>query len=75
MIDIEFCRKSGCDYYFGGLDDCMSDDERVPKDLLKICKTSRYQVYLIGKENKKGKYEKYSKNYSYSFNKHFVFYG
>lgn len=55
MIDIKFCRESGCDYYFGGLDDCMSDDECVPKDYLKICKTSRYQVYLIGKENKRGK--------------------
>ena len=52
MVDIEFCRKSGCDYYFGGFDDCMRDDEGIPKDYLKMCKTARYQIYLIGKENK-----------------------
>lgn len=54
MVDIEFCRKSGCDYYFGGLDDCMVDDESVPKDYLKMCKTSKYRVYLIEKEMKEG---------------------
>ena len=55
MVDIKFCRESGCDYYFNGLDDCMVNDENVPKDYLKMCKTSRYQVYLIGKENEGGK--------------------
>lgn len=54
MIDIKFCRKSGCDYYFGELDDCMYGDRDIPKDYLKMCKTSKYQVYLIGKENQKG---------------------
>ena len=52
VVDIEFCRKSGCDYYFGSLDDCMYGDRDIPKDYLKMCKTSRYQVYLIEKENK-----------------------
>ena len=55
MVDIEFCRKSGCDYYFNKLDDCMYGDKNLPKDYLRICKTARYQVYLIGKENKRGK--------------------
>ena len=54
MVDIKFCRESGCDYYFKGLDDCMWGDKDIPKDYLKICNTSRYQVYLIEKENKKG---------------------
>ena len=49
MVDIKFCRKSGCDYYFNKLDDCMYGDKNLPKDYLRICKTSRYQVYLIGK--------------------------
>ena len=31
----------------------MYGDKNLPKDYLKMCKTSRYQVYLIGKENKK----------------------
>ena len=53
MVDIEFCRKSGCDYYFGSLNDCMYGDRDIPKDYLRICKTSRYQVYLIGKENER----------------------
>ena len=55
MVDIKFCRKSGCDYYFNKLDDCMYGDENLPKDYLRICKTSRYQVYLIGEENERGK--------------------
>ena len=53
MVDIEFCRKSGCDYYFSGFDDCVYGDKNIPKDYLRMCKTSRYQVYLIDKENKK----------------------
>ena len=54
MVDVEFCRKSGCDYYFSGLDDCMVNDENVPKDYLKMCNTANYKVYLIWKEMKEG---------------------
>lgn len=54
MVDIKFCRESGCDYYCKGLDDCLWNDKNMPKDYLKMCNTSNYQVYLIWQEMKEG---------------------
>ena len=59
MIYIEYCRESDCDYYFGGLDDCMYGDNNIPNDYLKMCETARYQVYLISKENEGDKKDDY----------------
>ena len=35
----EFCRHSGCPYYYGGLDDCMADevDNYNPKEA--VCRS------------------------------------
>ena len=34
----KFCRSSSCPYYYAEIDDCMYDEEDVPKNLGNKCK-------------------------------------